>query len=264
MSANIKLKDETQFLMYLKSSKVSLDDFTYNEDPSKNKYGIKDIIPYMNPYLWNVIAEKNLYSGIEFLLDVKPEWLTSSVGIGILQSFQIKLSKDNIINTLMNKLFTRLWVESSEETKENSIDGILLAILTENRGRLKFLKKAIDFIEKYNLKVKEDGAFIRACLTELAKTNDRDSINYLISKFPSSLTKGESWPYLIAIKYGNYELALFFASKGMDIHAKGDLGYKLLERNYKRNLVNRVGDTKKAEEHLMDLYLRDEKHTNKA
>lgn len=260
---NIQLKTVAQLTMYLKAKHIVFDDFTYHEEENKeNKYGMKEIPAIRNPYLWMQVSNKNLIPAIESLLEYHSDWVSVQLCVAILEGAIIR--KDLLPAKIINKLLTLTCVNvKSEEDKKLNLDTILFSIVGLRSQAL--LEKSLAFVDKHELVISENGVFMKTALTEVSKTGNQDMINYLLDKFPIMLEKCDAWPYLTAIRYGHYKLALFFAKKGLDIHAKNDLGYKLLERNYKNNSVNRVGDTKKFEEELMDLYnMVSLKHEDKA
>lgn len=260
---NIVIKDNTHFIVYLRANKIDTEKYTFNEkNPEKNVYGMRNLSLFLNPYLWNKIANKRLYPAIEYAINEHPEWINLATGLGIIQSFQE--NSDNVkANIILDRILHMLWLSPDGTENISNLDTVLLSVLQYERSPLPYLKKLIAFIQEHEIKLNPKGAFIKTALIELAKKNDRKTIDYILELYPESFEESNSWPYVTALKHCNYELALFFAKKGMNIHIKNDLGYKLLERNYKKNSPSRVGKNKKAEEELMDMYSRDEQHSNK-
>lgn len=260
---NIVIKDDTHFIVYLRANKIDTERYTFNEkNPEKNVYGMRNLPIFLNPYLWNKIANRKLYPAIEYAINERPEWINLATGLGIIQSFQENPDQTKS-NILLDRILCLLWLSKDGMENNNNLDTVLLSVLQYERSPLPFLKKLISFIQEHELKLNPKGAFIKTSLIEMAKRNDRETIDYILELYPESFEESNSWPYVTAIKHGNYELAVFFAKKGMDIHVKNDLGYKLLKRNYEKNSSVRVGKNKKAEEDLMDMYSRDEQHLNK-
>lgn len=263
MNNNIVIKDNTHFIVYLRANKIDTEKYIFNEkNPEKNIYGIRNLSLFLNPYLWNRIGNKRLYPAIEYAINEHPEWINLATGLGIIQAFQ-ENSDNAKANIILDRILHMLWLSQDATENANNIDTVLLSILQYERSPLSYLKKLISFIQEHEIQLNPKGAFIKTSLIELAKKNDRETIDYILDLYPESFEESNSWPYVTALKHGNYELALFFARKGMNIHVKNDLGYKLLERNYKKNSSVRVGKNKKAEEELMDMYSKDEQHSNK-
>ena len=134
-----------------------------------------------------------------------------------------------------------------------NLDTILLSLVTHNQ--LKILKFTTEYMKEKEIYPNIAGAFFRSAIEEAAKLNNLDMIKYIVEQYPETKeTTSQDWPFLHAMKKGSYSLALFFVKQlNGNLHAKNDLGYKLMEKNHKNNIIPN-GKDKDAHDELMDLY----------
>lgn len=238
----MQIKTRDALMCYIQSKHINLNDYKFKEE--NNKFGIRDVEPIKNPYLWNHLISNQCNEAVDYLLDYGKDLITQDIIISLFQS-----RNDNGLNiTRVTKL---LDIVCKDENSTRS-DVLLLGLI--ELDKVKMLKLALDYLREHNVEPNPNGAFIRGSLAEAAKSGDKRMIDLILEYYPLTLEKSEDWPLLNCLKKGFYSLAKFFVNKGLDIHAKNDLGYKLMERNYKNKIEPTTEEERKAHDWLMDIY----------
>lgn len=248
----MQITSEDQLKAYLFSNNILLKDYVYNEkDPEKNKYGIQGKPPLENPYLWNVITKKHMMDAIEFLVKYKQEWIDISVTLAIIQGIHDDKTRGVVLESLLDIILDCMCKNQPNMLKAN-MDQVLMCTIQEKMTPITV--KVVDFISDNGIELNPEGAFMYGGLSEAAKTADMNLIHLIEKYFPESIIKCGAWPFLNAMKYGLYEIALYFAQQNKDnVHAKNDLGYKLIERNDTKGIIA-IGKNKEAHDFLLNVY----------
>ena len=244
----IKTEDQLKALLLAKGIRIK--DFTYQENEEKNIYGVKDVPPLQNPYLWNVLTKQHNINALAFLLEYKPEWINIGITLAILQGID-RDNKRGIVTEAMISTILHCLIKNQPDMIRANFDQILMSTIQDRLTKI--TKIVFDFIIDEGIELNPEGAFMYGGLSEAAKSADMNLIKMIEKQYPQSIMKCGDWPYLNAMKYGLYTVALYFAKRGNDIHAKNDLGYKLMERNDKKGLLP-MGENKEAHDFLMDVY----------
>ena len=238
----MQIKTKDALMCYIHSKHIDLNDYKFKEE--NNKFGIRDVEPIKNPYLWNHLISNQHDEAIEYLLEYGDDIINPNIITALFQS-----RNDNGLNT--SRVTKLLDLTYKNKSNPNS-DALLLGII--GLGKFKILRLALKYLAEHEIELNPNGAFIRGALAEAAKIGDKRMIDLILEQYPITLEKSDNWPLLNCLKKGFYSLAKFFANKGLDIHAKNDLGYKLMERNYKKNAEPATTEEREAHDWLMDIY----------
>ena len=236
-----------QFRAYLNSKKINLDAYKYKEE--NNIYGLNGIKPLSNPYLWLNLISDHHFPAVDYLLYHDHTLFSSNIAIALLQS-----RKDiGLDNKRITKILDRLYED--QENKDFNTDGVLMDLITN--GKATVLSKVVEYLKSHEIHPNPQGSFYRDGVAEAAKQENINIIRYIINQYPDIVEKSDvTWGYLNALKRANYVLAHYLIRQfdSLDIHAKNDLGYKLIERNHK-NKKDPIDEANiQAYHFILDLY----------
>ena len=256
MSVN-NLQSTDQLHFYLKSNGIDINDFRFFKDDKKNKFGIDGIKPLENPYLWNMIVNKNLIEPIRFLIEYKKEWISSRVVTAILTGNPYGTSEDCLIPRNEIVALLRALKENDKDIAFH-MEDIMLYVCPCCVKSSRVLQILMTFTKNNDIVIRPNGSFMREILSEASKIGNIDLLEMIIGYFPEALKECGDWPFLNAIKHGCYELAVYLVHKGLDPHCKRDMGYKLIQSNDKKNIPC-FAKNKEAHDYLVSLYKKDKK-----
>lgn len=244
----------SQFRSFLLSKKIDLNDYTYKEE--NNKYGIKDTEPLKNPYLWSKLISDQYYRAVDYMLYYNKDLFNVNIGIALLQS-----RNDNGLDTpRLTKILDLIYEDT--ENKDYNTDGVLMDIIVN--GKYKLFKRVVEYMKAHDIHPNPQGSFYRDAISEAAKIDYIGLIQYIINEFPDIVEKADvTWGFLNSLKRANYLLAKYLIFKfqdSIDIHAKNDLGYKLIEKNIKQRGEPLDQANKEAYHFILDLYLIEHKN----
>lgn len=234
------------FRAYLLSKGIRLEDYKFKEED--NIYGIQDVEPIRNPYLWNRLISDRHYQAVDFLLYHYTQIFSSNIAIALLQSRLDNGLDNNRINRILDLVF-----EDKDNTEFNA-DSMLMDLISV--AKYKILSKVINYLKLHDINPTEQGVFFKSAISESCKLEDRRILDLLLSEYPQLYdTSDVIWGYLNALKRAKYSLAKFLVLKfKVDIRAKNDLGYKLIKRNYDNKLVIQSKDEEESYHFLLNLY----------
>ena len=237
----------SQFRSYLISKKINLDAYKYKEE--NNIYGLKDIEPLRNPYLWLNLISDHHFPAVDYMLYYDQSLFSSNIAIALFQS-----RKDiGLDNKRITKILDRLYED--QENKDFNTDGVLMDLIINSKATV--LTKVIEYLKSHDIQPNPQGSFYRDAVSEAAKSENINLVKYILEQYPDVIEKSDvTWGYLNALKRANYVLAHYLIKKfdTLDIHAKNNLGYKLIERNYK-NKKEPIDKENEASYHfILNLY----------
>lgn len=245
----VSIKDEQQFLMYIKSQKINYKEFDDNGQEFKEEsFVVSGRKYYCNPNLWKIIFDSNLQPAINYLFTMMTAIIDEQIIIAAIDS---KLNDNNIFRLI------KIYEKNRFAEKDEHIDFDMLMLSAISSNRPSILNFILTFVKENELSPKW-GTWGNACngraLTEAAKVGNINMTRVLLLN-DADIHKDDDWAYIMAIKRGWYNIARLLIDYGADIHAKGNLGYKLIERNDKAGLIP-IGEIKEAHDSIIDMYRR--------
>ena len=253
MTAKYKqIGNDQQFMSYLIMHKIRLVDYTYtNKD--NNAWGIRGRKPIENPYLWGVLINTEDPVFLDYLLDKRSELLDKEILTAILQAKHAEILTDEILTKLIDT-----YKDNCLKFKlDMNFDDIIFSYLSNDnvKDKERIVKFIFDYMKRNYIKPKFDeyGNIANGMgLREAAKTGDVKLVHLLLDN-GADVTKDDYWSFVVAAKYGWYEIANILADHGANIHIRNDLAKKMIERNDKNGLAP-FGDNIAARKILLDRY----------
>lgn len=252
---NLQTTDQLHF--YLKSNKIDINDYRFFKDEKKNKFGIENVKPLQNPYLWNLIVSKNLIEPIQFLINVKKEWVDKKIVTAILTGNPYGNSDDCLVPRAEIVGLLRA-LKDNDKDMGIHMEDIMLSVCYCSIKSTRVMQILMTFTKSNDIPIRPNGIFVRDALSEAAKTGNIELVEMIIGYFPETLKECGDWPFLNAMKRGCYEIAAYLIQKGLDPHCKKDMGYKLIQTNDKKNIPC-FAKNKEAHDYLVSLYEKDKK-----
>ena len=236
-----------QLLCYAKSVGLDTKDYIYRKE--NNKYGIDGKDPIENPYFWIQLINLGRRP-IEFLLD-NLSYISNSILVALIQGADKQNVSDKEWKIFIHTIDTRYY---DKYEKHYHFDDIMYTCI--EAGNLDLLKLIVNYMEDNDIKPIHGsiGNINRGIgITEACKQGREDIVSYLVDHGADLSLDGE-YSFMSALKYAQYNIAMLLVRKGVNPYVKRDIGFKLIQRNDKANVVS-VGKNKEAYEHLCNIYL---------
>lgn len=252
------IESEQQFLMYLKTKDIDLKDFDYTtDDQSKmndpeyrynHPYKKLGKRYYENPFLWKWIFDHDYAIAIDYMKSFMNQYLNLDIILAIISSS----TNDNILLDILH-----IYIDNN---KGNGLDydKIIHTITITNRN--KALYYIMDYLNNHkNIKPKYGtwgNGSNGLTFIEAIKIGNKKILDLLIDNGSIDISSDDGWCYIMALKYGRYDIAkkIIDKNKKIDIHMKNDLGLKMIQRNDKNKNVIPIGIMKDCREYLLSLY----------
>ena len=248
--ATKSLVSDDQFWAHMLSRyKIRKNDLIYEEGKEK-EYAVKDRDLLLNPNLWSMLIEKDDITSINYIIDSNPK----VIDFQIVSIFAPITSIPDMM--VLKVLDTFLNWNSNKKRRTYEFDVLAMSCISTNVKGYKAFKRIIDFMKKHKI-APHYGEYGNLCngegLGEAAKTGNPDLIRYMIYELKANPRLNEGWAFVHACKHAGYEAALILAKHGADVHAKNDLGKKMIERNIKAG-VSPIGKAKECMDALIVLF----------
>lgn len=248
----MKITNTTQLLFALKTKGVDIKEFDYVEGKTTEEYiGSHPTIVhgrrfYENPYLWTMVLDTKM--------DDIADYLYSMENIqGDLILVKAALNTQNESSPIPMKMVKRYidYVKSlaDEERKDEdinldvSVDSILEHLAANHR--IEWFKQVVRLAVNNHIDPRYvtfgnagNGMALYYACTEayLAEPDGEEFANYLL-KLGAEPVLNDSIAYCMACKHAAYSLAVKMLDNGADLHAKNDLGLKMIQRNDNQNIA---------------------------
>lgn len=269
----MKITNPTQLLFALKTKGIDIKEFDYVEGKTTEEYiGSHPTIVhgrrfYANPYLWTMVLDTKM--------DDIAEYLCSMESIkGDLILVKAALNTQNESSPIPMKMVKRYidYVNSlaDEERKDEdiyldvSIDSILEHLAANHR--IEWFKQVVRLAVNHHIEPRyvtfgnagNGMALYYACTEDyLSEPNGDEFANYLL-KLGAEPILNESLAFCMACKHASYSLAVKMLDNGADLHAKNDLGLKMIQRNDNKDI--KLSESNEVSRRiLLERYAADEK-----
>lgn len=270
----MKINNPTQLLAALKTKGIDIKEFDYKEGHTTEEYiGNHPTIVhgrrfYENPYLWTMVLDTKMDDIAEYLYNSK------SIKSDDLVLVKAALNTQNDSSPIPMKMVKRYidYVHSltDEEREEKeiyldvSIDSILEHLAANHR--IEWFKQVVRLAVNHHIDPRyvtfgnagNGMALYYACTEDyLAEPNGGEFANYLL-KLGAEPILNESLAFCMACKHAAYSLAVKMLDNGADLHAKNDLGLKMIHRN-DNNEIKLSESNEVSRKILLERYAADEK-----
>ncbi len=269
----MKINNPTQLLAALKSKGVDIKEFDYVEGRTTEEYmsNHHTIVHgrrfYENPYLWTMVLDMKMDDIAEYLSNV------SSIegDLTIVKAALTTLNENSSIPMKMAKRYIDYANSLSEDDLkdkgidlEYDIDSILENLASIHR--IEWFKQVVRLAVNHHIEPRYlsfgnagNGMALYYACTEMYLNNPsgEDFANYLLSIGAEPILN-ESIAFCMACKHAAYNLAVKMLDKGADLHAKGDLGLKMVARNDNKGI--KLSESNEASRKiLLERYAAEEK-----
>ena len=276
----MKITTHTQLVCFLKSKKINIKDFDYVEGKTTDDFMADHpmIIHgrrfYENPYLWTAVMDMKLNDVVDYLYsleDLVADTMIIKAAIQT-QDMQSKVPMKLIERYLdhADKVGVRIGDEEDESKidTEFDIDSILENLASI--GRMEWFQKVVELATEHNTKPRY-GCFANAgngmslyySVTDVCTMKYGDKFAYYLIDEGADVSLNDSITFCLACKYGRYQLAVEMLDHGADLHAKNDLGLKMIMKNdqmvdAKGTAIKLAEDEEMARKILLERYQEDE------
>ena len=247
----MKITNPTQLLFALKTKGVDIKEFDYVEGKTSEEYiGSHPTIVhgrrfYENPYLWTMMLDTKMDDIAEYLYSME-----SIKGDLILVKAALNTQNESspIPMKMVKRYIDYVNALADEERKDEdinldvSIDSILEHLAANHR--IEWFKQVVRLAVNHHIEPRYitfgnagNGMALYYACTEayLYEPNGDEFANYLL-KLGAEPILNESIAYCMACKHAAYSLAVKMLDNGADLHAKNDLGLKMIQRNDNKDI----------------------------
>ena len=271
----MKISNPTQLLVALKAKGVDIKEFDYVEGRTTEEYVMAHptIVHgrrfYQNPYLWTMCLDAKMNDIVEYLYNTK-EAEGDLVLVKAALNTQNESSK--IPMDMMKRYITYTNSLTDEEKKERGIDleydiDSVLENLAANH-KVEWFKQVVRLAVNSSIEPRYitfgnagNGMALYYACTEgyLTEPNGEEFANYLL-KLGAEPILNESLSFCMACKHAAYTLAVKMLDDGADLHAKNDLGLKMIMRNDNKKDIIKLSESNEASRKvLLERYAAEEK-----
>lgn len=269
----MKINNPTQLLAALKSKGIDIKEFDYVEGRTTEEYmsNHNTIVHgrrfYENPYLWTMALDMKMDDITEYLSRVP----SIESDLTIVKAALTTSNESSSIPMKMAKRYIDYANSLSEEDRKNKgidleydIDSILENLASTHR--IEWFKQVVRLAVNHHIEPRYlsfgnagNGMALYYACTEMYLTSPsgEDFANYLLSIGAEPILN-DSIAFCMACKHAAYNLAVKMLDKGADLHAKGDLGLKMVARNDNKG-IKLSESNKVSRKILLERYAAEEK-----
>lgn len=234
------LINDSLLMSNLLSKGINYKDYNYNssleseidteEFREKKPFIIKNKKFYNNPFLWELILEKQYDDIISSILLLHIGELDEPILSTIIQNPNTKLS-------VVKKVLTAVYDKYIGLDRSFQIEDLMLDAV--NANQLERLKVLVDFAIENDIKP-TCGSFgnIRngSVFNEAVKYSSLDLVKYMM-ELGATADCYDNWPFYNALKHGNYAIAKYLMDNGADPHQRETVGKIAFKKSLSEDLT---------------------------
>lgn len=231
------IKDEQNFLFYLKFHGINFKDYDYIEGKTTDKEINKNHLItkyrrwYTNPILWyNIFSKKDLLDGQDYIINNFSDKIDNRIISAIFVGADFEIKKEHL------EIILKVYESKKDSDKPIDYEDIISYSLNKKSELFKKLIKYFgDEFKNNNKKIGDINngyLYLNTCI------NGYEEILDIILRDGYDTSKEDSMGFIMAIKHANYKIAYSLLNNGANIDTKNRLAYKMFLRNENKRICH--------------------------